>query len=128
MIFYCFSAWLSHAWFGWKHVTFFKVQLYSPTFRRRKSCTLKSVNKSRSRPKRRSESVASAPHIILSSVKPFQASEVFIFARRCSALLDNGFCTKSNYFGASIIFYIISQSTGHTFLPGSLSQDDFYAC
>ena len=41
-----------------KRVTFFKVQLQSRTFRRRKDCTLKSVNKSRSRLKRRRESVA----------------------------------------------------------------------
>ena len=40
-------------------------------------------------------------------------------ARRCSALLDNGLCTKSNYFGKSAIFYIFKQSTGHTF-PTSL--------
>ena len=28
---------------------------------------------------------------------------------------DMGFCTKSNQFGASVIFYIVTQSTGHTF-------------
>ena len=38
-------------------------------------------------------------------------------ARRCYALLDNGVCTNSNYFGKSVIFYILRQSTGQTFLP-----------
>jgi len=52
--------------------------------------------------------------------KAFSAPPKFaIFARRCSALLDMGFCTKQNYFGASVIFYIVKQSTGHTF-PTSL--------
>ena len=40
-------------------------------------------------------------------------------ARRCSALLDDGFCTKLNYFGESVIFYILKQSTGHTFPTSS---------
>ena len=44
--------------FWHKKMIYCHVQLYSPTFRRRKSCTLKSVNKSRSRLRRRRESVA----------------------------------------------------------------------
>ena len=68
------------------------------------------------------------PHKIVSSVKVLLPPKFAIFARRCFALLDSGFCTKLNYFGASIIFYIITQSTGLTFLPSSLSRDDFYKC
>ena len=52
--------------------------------------------------------------------KAFSALPKFaIFARRCSALLDMGFFTKLNYFGASVILYIVIQSTGLTF-PTSL--------
>ena len=41
---------------------------------------------------------------------------------------DMGFCTKSDHFGARITFNILKQSTGQTFLPSSLTRDDFYKC
>ena len=51
-------VWLSVVYLGLKRITHFNLQLYSPTFRNRKSRALKSVNKRFSPLKRRSESAA----------------------------------------------------------------------
>ena len=48
--------------------------------------------------------------------------------RRATGARIWGFVRSSGFIGASVIFYIISQSTGQTFPPGSLSRDDFYEC
>ena len=58
-------VWLTLDYFRWKREIFFKVQLCTPSFRNRKR------GKRFSRLKRRRESVASSPHIILSSVNLF---------------------------------------------------------
>ena len=101
---------MSHAWFGWKQVTFFKVQLYSPTFRRRKSCTLKNVNKSRSRLKRRRESAAPSPHIKLSSVKLFITSEVLNLRSQMLRTARYGVLYEVKLFSAKVLFLIYSNS------------------
>ena len=58
-------------YFGLKQIIFFKVQLYSPHFSESKEW-----DKRFSPLKRRSESAASSPHIKLSSLKLFHASEI----------------------------------------------------
>ena len=49
--------------------------------------------------------------IILTSVTALLLWYVHVtygkIARRCSALLDMGFCRKSNHFGTSVDFYIL---------------------
>ena len=109
----------------------------SPTFRNRKSRTLKSVNKRFSPLKRRSESAASSPHIKLSSVKFPSASEVLNLRSQmlrtarwgwylikcfgwhgstfmpCHAAVCVNFCL-----GSKVQFLcVITQSTGLAFLP-----------
>ena len=51
-------VWLSVVYLGRKLITHFHLQVYTPTFRNRKSRALKSVNKRFSPLKRRSESAA----------------------------------------------------------------------
>ena len=69
-------VWRIFACLWLKRIIHFHLQVYSPTFRNRKSRALKSVNKRFSPLKRRRESVASSPHIKLSSVKLSRTSEV----------------------------------------------------
>ncbi len=117
-IFWLLCVWLSVAYFGLKRIIHFYVQLYSPTFRNRKDCTLKSVNKRFSRLKRCRESVAFYPHIKLSSAKLLHASEIlYLRSQTLRAARYGGSVRSQTRFGTSVTFYILRQSTGLTFLP-----------
>ena len=132
-------------WFVWKRATFFKVRLYTFTFRNRKGNALKSVNKRFSPLRRRSESAAPSPRTKLSSVKfPYTSeilnlrSQMFRTARwgwylikcfgwhgltlmPCHAAV----CVNCDL-GSNVQFLrVITQSTGHTFTTSSLSRDDY---
>ena len=111
-------VWLSVDYFGLKRIIHFHLQPYSPTFRNRKDCTLKSVNKRFSRLNRRRESVAFSPHIKLSSAKFFHASEIlYLRSQTLRAARYGGSVRSQTQFGTSVTFYILRQSTGLTFLP-----------
>ena len=83
------------------------------------------LSKSRSRLKRRRESVATWRILPTTTKCASIISKILVlhYPQNCDAKsprdrrADMGFCTKLNYFGASVIFYILKQSTGHAFLP-----------
>ena len=124
-------------WFVWKRATFLKVRLYTFTFRNRKGNALKSVNKRFSPLKRRRESVASSPHIRISSVKLSRTSEILclrsqmIRTARWGWYLIKCFGKHGSTFmpchaavcvncalGSNVQFLrVITQSTGHTIAP-----------
>ena len=111
------------AYFGRKPIIRFHVQLYSLTFRNRK------VTKDF----RGSDAAAKAwlyfsthqtivdkafPHLrsLLSSLAD---------APHCSIM---GFVLNQTISAQVLFFYIVMQSTGQSFLPSSLTRDDFYKC
>ena len=125
-------------WFVWKRATFLKVRLYTFTFRNRKGNALKSVNKRFSPLRRRSESAAPSPRTKLSSVKFPCTSEILnlrsqmlrtarwgwylikCFGKHGSTLMPchAAVCVNCDL-GSNVQFLrVITQSTGHTFLPG----------
>ena len=109
------------------------MQLYTPTFRNRKGGQKIFAAQTPQRKRGYVEDFALNSNfyvfIILTGVTALLLRYVRVtfgkIARRRSALLDNGFCTKSNIFGTSVIFYTLQQSTGLTFTTISLSRDDF---
>ena len=108
--------WQNGIWFWLKMIIHFHLQVYSPTFRRRKDCTLKSVNKSRSRLRRRRESVAtwrilpwtwiSTPQTLflkwplVTTVRPRNLRQ----NRRATGARIWGSVRGSGFFDASVIF------------------------
>ena len=94
---YCCLLLLIVAYFGLKRIIHFHVQLYSPTFRRRKSC------KSRSRLKRRRESVATGgfrpKHGLLHLNYLYKRDRLAITVRPCN-LRQNRRATSARIWGS----------------------------
>ena len=115
------------AYFGRKELIHFYLQLYSPTFRNRKS------RNRFSRLRRRRESVATWRILHTATNYASEISKILILhcPQSCVAKsprdrrADMGFCTKLNHFGKSVTINIFKQSIGHTFPPSSLARDDY---
>ena len=120
--FFCFGRWFIHC----------HVQPYSLTFRNRKSCTLKSVNKSRSRFKRRRESVAlfSTQNCIVGKTFPRLKNSLFSLADapRCSIW---GSVLNQTISGKVLFFIYLCSQQDTLFRPArcrEMTTAEFYFC
>ena len=115
-----FCVWLTLAYFERKRIIFFKVRLYTPTFRNRKSG--QKIFAAQTPQRKRGffsthQTIVGKTFLLLRSSKSSLAD-----APHCSIW---GSVQNYCFIGTSVIFYIVIQSTGLVFLPGSLSRDDY---
>ena len=118
-----FCVWLTLAYFERKRIIFFKVRLYTPTFRNRKS----GQKIFAAQTPQRKRGFFSTHQTIVGKTFLHLRNSLFSLAdaTHCSMMWS---VQNFSHIGTSVIFYIILQSTGLIFLPSSLSRDDFAEC
>ena len=120
---------------GRKQVIHFHLQLHTNAFLRRKA--VEKPFAAQTPPRKRGYVEDFALSITFFPYKTFTKVTTCVTTVRPYNLWQNRRATGARiwgsvqsfcFFGASVIFYIVKQSTGQTFLPSSLTRDDFYKC